>query len=249
MNYLKILAELESKTEDKQELSYFWTHEVRYKEILKKIQEISGGKKLKILDVGCYPYHIGFALEKMGHDVYGIASKHEKVNKNKVEILNIEKDKLPFLDNFFDLVLFNEIIEHLPNSPLSALSEIYRVTKKGGEVIITTPNIARSINRVKLLTGKNIMYPISVFFEENGFGNNIYHRHNREYVLEEVIVILKSISWEIAKSEQFISYTPFRKRLKADSLLMKTGKIINHFIMLLFPNLRDTIFVVAKKLG
>lgn len=227
--------------------SYLLTHQVRLNFILKKIQEIALNKKLMILDVGCYPYHIGKALETLGHFVYGISSKHEPVKKENVAILNIEKDEFPYKDDFFDLVLFNEVIEHLSQSPVIPLKEIYRVTKKEGYLMVTTPNIVRSINRLKLFLGKTIMYPLDVFFENEGRGNNIYHRHNREYTLDEVLELLTKTSWKIIENQTFISYTPFRKRVNPDTWWLGVGKFINYLLMLAIPSFRDTIFIFGKK--
>lgn len=242
-----VLEEIERSIQSDYERSYFFTHSVRYQYIFKKVQLIAKDKRLKILDIGCFPYHIGKALELLGHTVYGIASKHEPVKNKNISILNIEEDSFPYKDNFFDLVLCNEVIEHLPQSPVLMLQEIYRVTKKGGFLMVTTPNIARSINRAKLLVGESIMYPIDVYFEEGGKGNNIYHRHNREYVLNELGMLLKKTGWYIKEANFFISYTPFRKRTVPDVWWLLLGKFMNYLFMLVFPALRDTLFIVGKK--
>lgn len=46
---------------------------------------------------------------------------------------------LPIQDNSVDVVIFQEVIEHLPNQ-LFAFQEIYRILKPGGELFITTPS-------------------------------------------------------------------------------------------------------------
>ncbi len=46
---------------------------------------------------------------------------------------------LPFKDNTFDNVLCFETVEHMPD-PSKFIAELSRITKKGGEVIITMPN-------------------------------------------------------------------------------------------------------------
>lgn len=44
----------------------------------------------------------------------------------------------PFEDNFFDLVLFNQSLEHLSSVPM-ALDEAARVLKTGGRVVVQVP--------------------------------------------------------------------------------------------------------------
>lgn len=202
---------------------------------------------LRVLDVGCFPYHLGAAMELMGHEVYGISSSHEPIHSKRIKICNIESDRFPFESGFFDLVIFTEVLEHLPQSPTHAIKEMARVTKKGGHILLTTPNIARSINRLKLLLGKSVTYPLSHLLEENGKGSNIYHRHNREYTLRELETLVKHAGWKIKEASYFVSYTPLRRRVKPDSLPLKLGKWANYLLMLAFPTLRDTLLVLAKK--
>ncbi len=230
-----------------QERSYFWTHEIRYRWILEKIKFLSNGKKLTILDIGCFPYHVGKALELLGHTVYGIASYHEPVSNNNVAVVNIETEKFPYANDFFDLVLCNEVIEHLPQSPIPALREIKRVLKKNGLCMITTPNIARLVNRIKVLVGFSPMYPTDVYFENNGKGNNIYHRHNREYTLSELVKVVRGAGFKIAEEKYFISYTPFRKRVIPDTFMLVGIKFINYASMLFLNPFKDTLCVLGKK--
>lgn len=242
-----VLSEIEKSITSKKEQGYFWTHQVRYAAILENVEKLSEGKKFRILDIGCFPYHIGAALEAFGHEVWGIASEHEPIKRTNIKVLNIETEKFPFDNNFFDMVLCNEVVEHLMQSPLIPFKEMYRVTKKDGYLMVTTPNISRSINRIKLLLGKTIMFPFSAYFENDGKGNNIYHRHNREFILSELHMLFKVTEWSIQKNGYFISYTPFRKRLEPDLFPVFLAKRINYWIMLLFPSLQDTLIVIGKK--
>ncbi|OHE79128.1 MAG: hypothetical protein A2107_09235 [Verrucomicrobia bacterium GWF2_62_7] len=101
---------------------------------------------------------------------------------------NVETDRFPFEDGRFDVVLFCEIIEHLQNDPLKVLGEIKRVLKPGGRLVLTTPNIARLENAVRLIGGKNISDPYS------GYGP--YGRHNREYTRQEIGSLLEWSGFE-----------------------------------------------------
>lgn len=50
-------------------------------------------------------------------------------------------DPLPLDSARFDLVLFQEAIEHLPNAH-AVLRELNRVLKRGGTLLVTTPNVS-----------------------------------------------------------------------------------------------------------
>ena len=233
---------------------YFLLHHPRYRLILREVQRSAAGRSLKVLDVGCYPYHVGAALELLGHDVYGVSSPHEPIVNEQIAALNVEHDPFPFDEKFFDFVLFNEILEHLPQSPMPALREIHRVTAANGHLMITTPNIARSSNRATLLLGGSNMYPIDAYFENDGRGNNIYYRHNREYTMGELRRLLEAASWKVARGEYVIALTPFGKRSvpdarrpAADSLLLRGARLLSYLSKLPFPTLRDTLLVIAEK--
>lgn len=48
--------------------------------------------------------------------------------------------QLPFPDEYFDSILCFETVEHFP-SPNRMIAELGRVTRAGGELILTTPNV------------------------------------------------------------------------------------------------------------
>ena len=105
------------------------------------------------------------------------------------QLFNIEGDRFPFEDEHFDVVLVCEIIEHLTADPLSALREIKRVLRRDGVLVLTTPNVNRLENVVKMVAGSNIYDPYS------GYGP--YGRHNREYNKHELHLLLTYLGFEV----------------------------------------------------
>ena len=105
------------------------------------------------------------------------------------QLFNIEESRFPYDDDSFDVVLFCEIIEHLLMDPLRPLSEINRVLRPGGRLIVTTPNVCRLGNVVAIAAGSNIYDPYS------GFGP--YGRHNREYTPDELAKIVEYAGFRI----------------------------------------------------
>jgi len=57
---------------------------------------------------------------------------------NQEGILNIDLTDLQFDDSYFDCVISNHVLEHIPDDR-KAMSEIFRVLKVGGIAIITVP--------------------------------------------------------------------------------------------------------------
>lgn len=247
----KILHEIENNIKDHEDLNYFWIHSERYNYIISKIVELYPGGSLqnkKILDIGCYPYHLGLALENLGFEVYGISSEHEPIKNNpRISSLNIETDKFPYPDNFFDLILCTEVLEHLLRTPAIPLREIKRVLNPGGLAVITTPNVLRSQNRISLLIGKSIYPGNKAYYDEEVGDADFYYRHNKEYTLKEMEELIISSGFKIKTKAYFVSYTPFRKRQFPDNFFLKIGKMGNHFFMQIFPTWRDTLYFEIVK--
>lgn len=118
-----------------------------------------------ILDIGCGTGYIAHLTKSMYPDakVFGVdisATALSIVKKKYKDIEFVKADaevKLPFSDDKFDLVISGEHIEHLRDIDQNLL-EINRVTKKGGVLILTTPNLASWMNRILILFGKQPWY-------------------------------------------------------------------------------------------
>lgn len=81
----------------------------------------------RILNVGC------------GNDTYGTDFVDLYPSRPEVIKCNMDVEKIPFPDNYFDEVYSKYTFEHLIN-PLNFLKESFRVLKKGGKIIIVTDN-------------------------------------------------------------------------------------------------------------
>ena len=72
--------------------------------------------------------------------------------------LDIVREPLPFPDAHFLVVTFSEVLEHLPVERLNfVLSEMARVVRPGGILVMSSPNQASLENRLRLLKGKSIL--------------------------------------------------------------------------------------------
>jgi SAM-dependent methyltransferase len=111
----------------KNPIKEFLIDKITRKRLKKFLAKYSSDMKL-VLDLGCadgkyrkyFPNRIGLDI-KQGKGVDIIGDAHD----------------LPFENGKFDMVLCTEVLEHL-HSPHIAISEMSRVLKKGGMLILTT---------------------------------------------------------------------------------------------------------------
>lgn len=90
--------------------------------------------KVRILDIGCgyKPYMTLFEKESFDFEYIGVDFNE---NSEADFILDMNKDKLPFSDSSFDIVILSEVLEHLYN-PLNAIKEAVRVLRTTGYIYI-----------------------------------------------------------------------------------------------------------------
>ncbi len=98
----------------------------------------------RILDAGCSYGYMTCHYAKKSNETYGIDINNEHIEQAK--ILYPQHDfrvdyleNLSFEDNFFDSIVFTDVLEHTQDK-VKSLSELYRVLKPGGEIIISTPH-------------------------------------------------------------------------------------------------------------
>jgi len=111
------------------------------------------GSSLSHLDVGAGQGQLISRLKDRFNVNSSACDYHsDRFNVQGVEMLdvNLNNESLPYPDNSFDIVTCSEVVEHLENYR-RLISEIYRVTKKDGLVVLTTPNVINLKSRVKNL--------------------------------------------------------------------------------------------------
>jgi SAM-dependent methyltransferase len=81
--------------------------------------------------------------------------------------VDLEREPLPYPDGEFDLVTCSEVVEHLENYR-ALVREAHRVTKPGGLVVLTTPNVLNVQSRMRYLaSGFPVLFgPLPVGHDE-----------------------------------------------------------------------------------
>jgi len=120
----------------------------------KKILEFCGinpnndNSQLKLLDFGCGNgrYLEVFRKYLNKQNLYGaeiLIDRVKEVHKKGFDCIYLSNDgnKLPFENEFFDIVFSSNVIEHIPKKYyFKYLKEFYRVLGRGGRFVVGTPN-------------------------------------------------------------------------------------------------------------
>jgi SAM-dependent methyltransferase len=113
----------------------------------------------KVLDVGCGSGTDLLSLraviqeaELHGLDIMPMNIDLCRSKGIETQLANLECDRIPHPDGFFDVVIANQVFEHLKNW-VQALWQIALKLKAGGTLVVGVPNLASFHNRVLLLMG------------------------------------------------------------------------------------------------
>lgn len=198
-NYEKVFMGVTVK--DKK--NYFRSFKDDYR--LKRLTEAVDVPTGNILDIGCGG---GVLTESLVHyfpqaSVYGCdisaqAIKYaQKLGSGKVKYAVIKDKKLPYKDNFFDVCVCLDVMEHIPDVDFF-LKEVRRILKKNGHFFLLVPCEGQPLTHTwlfqKIKIGSRMTY------------NNWGHIHP-EFTQKHVINLLEKHGFVIKKktySEHFL---------------------------------------------
>jgi SAM-dependent methyltransferase len=160
-------------------------------ELNRRIESLLGGLATPqreprcLLDVGCwdgtYTLKRGEAVAAtrlLGIEVFEGASADAARRGIEVARLDLEAERFPWPDECVDVVVCNQVLEHLKNIWLP-MSEMHRVLRPGGHAILSVPNLASLHNRVLLAFGRQ---PTAM---------RLFGPHVRGYTLREFVALVE----------------------------------------------------------
>jgi SAM-dependent methyltransferase len=161
-----------------------------------------------ILEIGCADGNFGFRLKEMGaREVWGVevvesAAKEAQKVLDRVLIGDIADlmDQLP--DAYFDLVVCNDVLEHMVD-PFTFLSEVKRSMTQRGVVVSSIPNIRYYLTFRDLLVDKKWEYQEFGILDRTHLRfftvdsiRNMYVRLGYEVLRHEGISRMASMPWK-----------------------------------------------------
>ena len=217
---------------------YYPRYKSRYTKVMKLYAEVAGPPPIDLLDIG------GGQFATLATALWGDRATMADVGGKNYDYLrdqgvrtvewNLCDDSSPF-DGEFDVVIFSEVIEHLPLPGHVILERLKDALRPGGVMICTTPNLYRLRNIVYLAIGKRI-YDNFRIPTTHGLGHVIeYSRDHLRWQFERAGFV--DIEIEFHQFPHKPNELPFRLAAMAGSPLFA------------IPRFRENLVAVARKPG
>lgn len=121
-----------------------------------------------VIDVGCGPLgslHYFKAKAKFGVDILAKYFSFFPISEHDMIYLGCPAEELPFLDNFADVVLTVNALDHVYNFE-QAIREIHRVLKPGGRLLAEINLRGRpTLSEPQVISEKRVMQALQGLFE------------------------------------------------------------------------------------
>ncbi len=220
--------------------------EQRVQQYIKHLQEYMPKiSRLKILDLGCGAGGVCVSFANRNNRVIGLDLDKKLINLTKINVSDSE-DRfppnagvseilssgiyIPFEDGTFDLVICNDVVEHLDEQD-ALIHEIYRVLKKGGHLYLTTPNKRYPVESHTGLFGITLLpKPLAdVFIRMSGLGTSF---PVKLVSYENLIRLLSQVRFQSAiNSPKWDKYLPNSRLMK----VIRKNRILEWIFNLFTP--------------
>lgn len=185
-----------------------------------------------ILDVGCGVGNLGAAIkdkrgrhiEVVGIEKEPIVEKKAKDNLDLIIIGDAENISLPFEKEYFDCIIYGDVLEHLIN-PWGLLARHCEYLKPKGLIIASIPNIAH-YRIIKMLKKNEWNYKDAGVLDDT---------HLRFFTIKSVKKMFSDAHLEIIKVNYNISASKIKKFL---------NKIFFNFLI---DHIAEQYLIVAQK--
>ena len=187
-------------------------------------------KNAEILDIGCADGGFSEKLIGLGYpNCYGLEITEDAIIESSKKGVRVVRgsflDKFPFQEARFDIIFAGEVIEHTIDDDFF-LAECHRCLKRGGYLILTTPNLVSLGNRILMLFGKMPRFAYSEFH---------YRIYNEKLIADKI----KKAGFDIIEigSNYILISTFFNK------IIGTAGE----FLGKIFPSFGENLILYGKK--
>jgi SAM-dependent methyltransferase len=158
---------------------------------------------------------------------------HTTADGRSAALIQGDAQSLPFADSSFDVLVCCETIEHVPDVR-AAMREMYRVTRPGGKLFLTTPNYAN-------LTG---LYDI--YARVRHVGRKDDQPYDRRQWFWQIRGYVRGAGWRILRTDGTVHQLPI---VPGRAPVRVRGLEANRTVRKLLSPFALHYFVVAEKKG
>ena len=182
----------------------------------------------KLLDIGCGKGYITNRIQNnfpnaeisaLDYSVSAIDFAFE--NFKNIDFIVADAYNLPYSENYYDIVVCNNIWEHVPD-PLNMLKEIQKILKKNGYLIISTPSRFRLGNVLRIISGTSPIFLSSMHITEYTIRQII---EQLQYGKFKTVQVYSKKNYEVKGIKQVFIYYVVKPTLK---FLLKFTSISPH---------------------
>ncbi len=161
-------------------------------------------------------------------------------NRKKIETfakgmgIEFSREYTPLEEKYFDMVMLNDVLEHIHDSPRDLMNSLVAGLKEGAYLFVTVPNLANIRKRLDLMRGRTNLPRYDLYYWYKG----PWRGPQREYTRGDLVSFCNNLGVDIVElttTHHMLQNLPVR----AHSAYKLATRV--------FPDWRDTWVLVARK--
>ena len=165
--------------------------------------------------------------------------------------LDAEGERWPFPASTFDAVVMLEVVEHFARDPMAAILEAHRVLRRGGRLLVTTPNLSGFAAISSILAGWSPnMYSYFTYTRNTSAAGPtaVPHgiTHTREWGVKDLDALVTSAGFKIRTHDTFTPYSGYTRDLRRNDELFRN---LSSAYPLLSRTFGNTHWLVGRRHG
>ncbi|MBN1846920.1 MAG: class I SAM-dependent methyltransferase [Sedimentisphaerales bacterium] len=189
------------------EIAYLQNSRARFLRVFSLIPDCD--RPLSLLDIGTTPFIFYIQQQYPRYQIHALDRTDLLADRCRARGIgfhtcDLDARSIPLADASFDVILFTEILEHIFAPPTEILRELFRILRPGGTLILSVPNLATLVRRIKFLFGRSPLDPPDEQMKLDWVHG---HGHIREYTRQEIIGLLRNCHFRIDRCEYLESAT------------------------------------------
>ncbi len=211
--------------------SYVWRFgQDRRLDLIRRYVRFNGAR---MLDIGC---GVGAYVDKfrsLGAHAFGVDVDAEKLAEaqraKRLRLLATSvSETLPFPDNYFDVVVLHEVIEHVDDD-YQTIREAHRVIRHNGRIIIFAPNRLYPFETHGAFFGKRYVFgniPLIGWLPDSL--RNKFAPHVRAYRARDIYALFAELDGTLLSHTQI--YPGYDKIARRSALLARVFRSVTYFL-------------------